>query len=372
MPENLADIAVTPDGINLRAATREDTQLVFEWRNRPEIVARGSSHRTVEWEEHQHWFEASLDQEDERLLFILELAPDAIPGGLVRFDRSAPREAVISVYVLDPHTGRGWGTRAIREGVRRLQRVWILDKVVACVREDNDIGRRAFIKCGFVESEADSQCPDVHRKFVLDLSVLEILDEDERNIRSYTDLVREHGISSRALDWGSRASQTLRFRILAEIGVKPGERVLDAGCGQGDLYEWLQAQHSGIDYTGFDITPAMVETARERFPEARFETADAASWTSSDIDYAFCSGLFAYRPDGGIDYQMMVISRLFEQVKSGVAFNSLSGWAPTKVAGEYYADPQEVLTRCRALTSRVVLRHDYHPNDFTIYLYKPA
>ena len=34
----------------------------------------------------------------------------------------------------------------------------------------------------------------------------------------------------------------------------------------------------------------------------------------------------------------------------------------------WYADPAETLARARRLTPRVVLRHDYKPNDFALWL----
>lgn len=44
-------------------------------------------------------------------------------------------------------------------------------------------------------------------------------------------------------------------------------RVLDAGCGYGDL---LEALPSSIDYTGIDISPDLIEMARQRYPERTF------------------------------------------------------------------------------------------------------
>ena len=55
---------------------------------------------------------------------------------------------------------------------------------------------------------------------------------------------------------------------------------------------------------------------------------------------------------------------------SVVAFNSLSSWANDKEKGEFYADPLEVLKFCKTLSPWVVLRHDYHSRDFTIFIYK--
>src|SRR5947209_1865791 len=98
--------------------------------------------------------------------------------------------------------------------------------------------------------------------------------DDERNVRYYSDLVARHGLDVKALDWGSRASQEVRFRVLAEavgnVAALAGTRILDVGCGLGDLHAWLQAAGIAADYTGLDITPAMVTAARARFPSVRF------------------------------------------------------------------------------------------------------
>ena len=52
-------------------------------------------------------------------------------------------------------------------------------------------------------------------------------------------------------------------RELVEKYVKPapGLRVLDIGCGPGDLIDHLP----GVDYTGTDLSAAYIESARRRF-----------------------------------------------------------------------------------------------------------
>ena len=48
----------------------------------------------------------------------------------------------------------------------------------------------------------------------------------------------------------------------------------------------------------------------------------------------------------------------------------LSAWAPVLRSDQYHADPVSVLDFCRTLTSRLALRHEYLPHDFTVYLYR--
>ena len=50
---------------------------------------------------------------------------------------------------------------------------------------------------------------------------------------------------------------------------KPGDRILDIGCGPADIVEYLP---NDVEYTGFDNNPAYIDFARGRYGErARFE-----------------------------------------------------------------------------------------------------
>src|SRR5262249_40050904 len=87
---------------------------------------------------------------------------DGRPAGQVRFDRAGERTGVISVYLLEPFTGRGRGVEAIRLGCAEIFKLWEIDAVVACVRRDNPRARSAFLKAGFVEEAPPDCCPEAH------------------------------------------------------------------------------------------------------------------------------------------------------------------------------------------------------------------
>jgi SAM-dependent methyltransferase len=127
-----------------------------------------------------------------------------------------------------------------------------------------------------------------------------------------------------------------------------------------------------VHYTGVDITPKMIEAARARFPEARFETQDVLSepWPAGSYDYVVSSGIFYRRKAEPFGFLQRMVAEMFRLCRRGVAFNSLSAWAANKDGDEFYADPVQTLGFCRGLTSRLALRHDYHPRDFTVFLYK--
>lgn len=206
-----------------------------------------------------------------------------------------------------------------------------------------------------------------------------IADEAHRStIEHFTGLVQKFGQDPRAHDWGSRESQELRFRVLlgalgARIGA--GTRILDVGCGQGDLLAYLQKQHPGVAYEGIDITPAMIEVAQRRFPDANFRCADLLADAPAETpryDLVLASGIFYMRQSAPLDHMLSMARRFFALSCNAVAFNSLSAYATNQDRGEFYADPADVVRACRAITPWVTLRHDYHPRDFTVHLFRDA
>lgn len=135
-----------PGEVTLRPATPDDLELVFTWRNLPQIVANSSLQTTVTLDEHRAWFTASLKRSDRTIDLILI---NGRPLGLCRFDRDGG-EAVISVYLVNAQ-GKGHGIEAIRQGCQTQRHRWPdLTGIRADVRTDNTPGQRAFLKAGFV------------------------------------------------------------------------------------------------------------------------------------------------------------------------------------------------------------------------------
>lgn len=73
-----------------------------------------------------------------------------------------------------------------------------------------------------------------------------------------------------------------RRRLVEEfLKVRPGERVLDVGCGPGDILEYLPT----VDYVGIDWSPEYIAMARKRFGDrGRFEVADVGHLKLAEED----------------------------------------------------------------------------------------
>jgi trans-aconitate methyltransferase len=79
---------------------------------------------------------------------------------------------------------------------------------------------------------------------------------------------------------------------------KPGERVLDLGCGTGHLTAQIAAR--GADVRGLDSSVSMVAQARQNYPKLKFALADARSFVFSEpFDSVFSNAVLHWIPDAG-------------------------------------------------------------------------
>jgi SAM-dependent methyltransferase len=190
----------------------------------------------------------------------------------------------------------------------------------------------------------------------------------------YGERWREFGYDTRSLGIGSRESQEVRFRVLAEIGDLRDASVLDVGCGFGDLLGFLSAHEIRVRYTGIDIQPAFIEEACRRHPDAEFLCAGVEEFPAERrFDYILVSGTFnvKFREDQE-EWVYQTIARLYGNADRGVGINLLSTYYDPGHHRDdmFYCAPERAFTAAHTATRWVVLRHDYLPHDFTLYLYR--
>jgi SAM-dependent methyltransferase len=191
--------------------------------------------------------------------------------------------------------------------------------------------------------------------------------------RFYENHIRRFGYGFRALGFGRRSSQEKRFQSAAQLGDFHGKRLLDVGCGFGDLLGWLKARGVEPRYTGMDICRPMIERCKKRFKGsgARFLIGDALTFvTDEPYDYIVASGIFGYDAKDTRKRVQPTLERLFDLTRIGMAVNFLSRCAATRSPGRLYLHPADVLQFALKLTPAVRLEHTYLPNDFTLCLYR--
>jgi SAM-dependent methyltransferase len=89
-------------------------------------------------------------------------------------------------------------------------------------------------------------------------------------------------------------------RIVADhLRPRPGDRVLDLGCGTGELVEHLPA----VDYVGVELNPSYVDAARERYGDrGTFHALDVrdADFPEGSFDIVSVMALLHHLDDEGV------------------------------------------------------------------------
>lgn len=184
----------------------------------------------------------------------------------------------------------------------------------------------------------------------------------------------KYGVSPRSLLWKSRGAAHQRFRqFWAEIDFT-GKKVLDIGCGFGEMGNFLVKKYKNVIYKGIDITSEFIENGQKLYPELDLRVANFFDLKNNEhFDIVLASGVLNSNLPNNMEYRKKAIAKMFSLTNDVFAFNMLGGHpAPANKKGSniWYADSLEILEYCMSLTRRVILRNNYNPRDFTIFMYK--
>ena len=352
--------------IKLRKVYRSDIKTIFKWRNNNYIVSLSESQKYVSYEEHKKWFSNTFINKNIRI-YIIEKNQKAI--GQIRFDRINQFSdcADISIYLIKNEQGMGYGSIALINGINKVSKFWNrIKKIKARVLKNNIKSQSFFLKNRFIKVR-DSQ-KLVHYGLEINSKINDLI---KNNKDFYDKRVERFGISHKSLNWGSKDSQFKRFEILSQIGNLNNMNILDFGCGTGDLFEWLKRQGIFLSYEGVDISTQMIELAKDRFPGVNFKCQNIFNKPlKKKYDYIFISGVFTYTSMLFLENCLKI---LFSLCKYGLAFNCLGNTKPIKTEvyeEEFIGNPDEILNFCKSLSTKVIMKDDYHHRDFTIYIYR--
>jgi SAM-dependent methyltransferase len=120
--------------------------------------------------------------------------------------------------------------------------------------------------------------------------------------------------------------------FVERLGIEPGQTVLDAACGTGNLA--IPAAQRGARVTGLDIAPNLIEAARRASADAgvdiRFDTGSAEAMPyadeSFDVAISMFGVMFAARPE-------QTLAELVRVTRRGGTI-ALACWTPGGFVGE--------------------------------------
>ena len=194
-------------------------------------------------------------------------------------------------------------------------------------------------------------------------------------IRRYEKRLQEFGYSPATLGWGANGRQEVRFSVLADFVLRlPGASLLDVGCGFCDLYDFLVRHRWQGRYTGIDIVPGLLDVARQRHPGLDIREVDITSDVASldTYDFVISSGIFnAVLPSGNnLAHIEVALRMMYRCSRTCVCVDFLSSYVDFQKSGAYHTDPGWAFAAARKLTRRALLRHDYMPYEFALFLFR--
>ena len=96
--------------------------------------------------------------------------------------------------------------------------------------------------------------------------------------------------------WAFYVEATTR-ETLRRMPMTPTARVLDVGCGTGELLRRLRARYPGARLAGLDPVPEMLDVARDKLSgteDLRIGYADSLPWASGSFDMVVSCNMFHY------------------------------------------------------------------------------
>ena len=101
--------------------------------------------------------------------------------------------------------------------------------------------------------------------------------------------------------------------LIGRIPDIQARRIVDLGCGPGEITEMLAARWPEAETVGLDSSPDMLKKARALNGRARYVDGDAAAWSPDPkVDLLFSNACLQWLPD-----HERLFPRLVEQVTKG-------------------------------------------------------
>jgi len=131
------------EGFLFRKVLPRDIWDIYEISNDPTVRRLSINQKPIEREEHINWFQSV----DKSLFFVLERDGKVI--GQIRFNRKGERTFEVSISVHPLWRKQGLGKILLKEGLKRVFKLYPNAVVVAKIRVENTVSKKLFKSLGF-------------------------------------------------------------------------------------------------------------------------------------------------------------------------------------------------------------------------------
>ncbi|MBO7486703.1 MAG: methyltransferase domain-containing protein [Spirochaetaceae bacterium] len=224
------------------------------------------------------------------------------------------------------------------------------------------------------------------------------MDSYKEQIAGYYDTNFEHTAANKAdslsvtrtenykiLGWESRAAQYKRFAVFTGSVIVHKSSILDVGCGLADLFHFItQGFGYNINYTGIDLSPKMIELAKEQLKNIPLPSNNSSvitllcqdifstnPYSSDSFDFVYSSGIFNLNLGNNLEFLQQAFLLFASLCKKAFVCSLLSDTSDDKEDLYYYYNKDSVSRMLEKLKKTYPLSSfkivdDYLINDFSI------
>nr|WP_321267018.1 class I SAM-dependent methyltransferase [uncultured Sulfurimonas sp.] len=188
------------------------------------------------------------------------------------------------------------------------------------------------------------------------------------NKRFYTSAINKYGVSAKGVNWNSKESQNIRFKIILEMLPQDMSSftLVDAGCGFGDFYLYAQKQDRlAKEYIGIDSLVDMHSIASKR-TGCKILIADICKDKIPNASYYICSGAMNVLQDFET---YLFMKNCFEASELGFIFNILHGTKNTQTYNYLTKTKIEQIASDIGVKN-IKIKDNYLKNDITVGFFK--
>jgi SAM-dependent methyltransferase len=197
----------------------------------------------------------------------------------------------------------------------------------------------------------------------------------------YKNLYKKFGVSPSSVKARDRKQQYLRFKHLVSlINIKENDKVLDVGCGLGDLSNYLKVNKIYCEYLGIDFIKEFIQEASKLHSNKRTKFRKLDIYKKKfpkNYDWLILSGLFNDKTKNSEVFMYKIIKKMYLSCKKGIVFNGLNKYVDYEDKELFYNYPDKVFKYCiNNLSKYIVLKTNYQlkkntiPFEFTIAVFK--
>ncbi len=193
----------------------------------------------------------------------------------------------------------------------------------------------------------------------------------------------EHGDNHRGMGFQTDEGFEVRYRVFLEVIRAAAAReecsLLDVGCGTARLLDLIKSLgRDEIRYRGVDLSPKLLEAARQKHPEADLicgDPFDLEEIWSPRPDYVVFGGIFTCRLQMSVaemtDYMVRMLRLAFTHCRRGIVFNVMSKHVDWEREDLFHVPFDEMADLLQAnLNRNYVFRADYGLYEYAVYIYK--